>query len=113
MVASAIESPRASQQRGQRYDTDNVPDPWPVCQLTGQQIIDTLPTGCPWAQRYGLQALGQLQDRCWSRLLARPYADTAGGLADRARYETCIRCQLRSHRHVRYLRRLMGLEVAA
>ena len=94
--------PRAGQQRGQENrDTLSLQSTFPWCKLRGQPIIDALPGGCPLAAPSYLAALFALQERASMRYAAR---DDAGGQADLARYEVCMRCNARLHPHTRYLR---------
>ena len=91
--------------RNAGHKTDRV-SRFPECRLHGTRIVDRLPDGCLMDSANPSVAIQGLLDRSFRRLCPGPGYDPSGGLADRARAETCIECRgrLLTHPHVRFLR---------
>ena len=84
---------------------------FPMCQLFGHRIVNTLPFDCPMRSQDPLSALDVMQNQAWP--VIREGFDTydlTEGLQVLDQVEVCANCipRLLSHRIVRRLRRRKG-----
>ena len=66
---------------------------FPRCRLHGIRLVDSLPPACPHREEFFLDALRDLQDEGWARLLG----DESSGLDLLERMRICESCRLPRH----------------
>ncbi len=77
---------------------------FPMCDLLGVRLVDSLPRRCPLRADWPLAIIEQLQGRAWAELGRGPDGDLAGAIDTLGRVETCTNCFARLIGHPRIQR---------